>query len=887
MPLPGWRYLLITITLSALCAVHLGAQQMTTQAPPATPAPSAALPDDPAQISFPDARPVPPPAADSPVIESKGPQSYRAGIYTLDQEVVITYRDRRVEAGHIVYDSNTGDLTLTGGVQITAGSGQGVDQERIQASHGTYNLQTETGRFYDVEGTYGLKATPSTRRAVFTTTSPFRFSGRVLIKTGPRNYDIYDGTVTSCELPDPDWILSAGHIALEEDTAKARNAIFRLFNVPLLFLPYVTHPAQADARQTGFLIPTIGESSTKGIVLGEQIYFALNRSLDLTVGADYYSSIGWAQNAAVRYRGAGFTFANLHYSGVIDRRTGSANQGGEEVVLASRHDFGPGTRAATNVDYLSSYVYREAFSNTFNQAVTSDVVSTAYITHQWNGFEAAGLADRYQGIKVVGTPVTAQQEVHIFHAPSLSFTGTDHLVPGTGSRVSNGLELQWNGGAAGLKRTQPNFETGGIIERFDLHPQASYPIALSGWHLLPEAGLRETFYSRSRKTAALPGQPPEQSEASTSRFDGEFSLGIRPPVITRTFAPLHLTRLLGTEVRHTVEPEITYRLVDGVDNFRNILRFDAVDVVSNTSELEYGVTQRLFRRPAKGTSGTCATAEVAHAPGFSSDAPQSSEDDPEQPDPGAAVASDPNHCPSEELISWRLTQRYFFDKTFGGSIANGRRNIFTTTLDLSGVAFLTEPRDISPLISRLRFRTSAHSDIEWDFDLDTGARKFNSSNVFVDLHQGNSFAALSYARLDAPGRFYTENPTPTTGVASTNGVTTAISDFNQLRVLLGYGNPVKPGLSIAGNAGIDLKSLYGATQQTTSPTGVTASRTVYPALLQYATVQASYNWNCCGLAVEYRKFELGSVRNEGTYRFNFTLANIGAAGNLRRAERLF
>jgi len=39
--------------------------------------------------------------------------------------------------------------------------------------------------------------------------------------------------------------------------------------------------------------------------------------------------------------------------------------------------------------------------------------------------------------------------------------------------------------------------------------------------------------------------------------------------------------------------------------------------------------------------------------------------------------------------------------------------------------------------------------------------------------------------------------------------------------------------------------------------------------------------------VEYRKLELGSVRNEGTYRFSFTLANIGAAGNLRRAERLF
>ena len=60
---------------------------------------------------------------------------------------------------------------------------------------------------------------------------------------------------------------------------------------------------------------------------------------------------------------------------------------------------------------------------------------------------------------------------------------------------------------------------------------------------------------------------------------------------------------------------------------------------------------------------------------------------------------------------------------------DGRRNIFDTTLNLSGIAFLTEPRAISPLISRLRVRTSAHMDVEWDFDLDTGAKKFTSNNV--------------------------------------------------------------------------------------------------------------------------------------------------------------
>ena len=187
---------------------------------------------------------------------------------------------------------------------------------------------------------------------------------------------------------------------------------------------------------------------------------------------------------------------------------------------------------------------------------------------------------------------------------------------------------------------------------------------------------------------------------------------------------------------------------------------------------------------------------------------------------------------------------------------DGRRNIFDTTLNLSGIAFLTEPRAISPLISRMRVRTSSHLDVEWDFDLDTGAKKFTSNNLLVTVHENNVFGGLSYAKLNAPGRFFTE------------GVASSVSNFNQLRLLLGYGSPTKAGLGVAANVGLDLRG---------GDSG----------LVQYGALQGSYNWDCCGFSVEVRKYELGSVRNETSERFNFTLLNIGTAGNLRRAASLF
>ena len=66
--------------------------------------------------------------------------------------------------------------------------------------------------------------------------------------------------------------------------------------------------------------------------------------------------------------------------------------------------------------------------------------------------------------------------------------------------------------------------------------------------------------------------------------------------------------------------------------------------------------------------------------------------------------------------------------------------------------------------------------------------------------------------------------------------------------------------------------------------------------LQYNSAQVSYNWDCCGVNVEYRRFELGTassvpgsppIRDESQFRFTFMLSNIGAFGNLRGGERLY
>ena len=214
-------------------------------------------------------------------------------------------------------------------------------------------------------------------------------------------------------------------------------------------------------------------------------------------------------------------------------------------------------------------------------------------------------------------------------------------------------------------------------------------------------------------------------------------------------------------------------------------------------------------------------------------------------------------CPKQpavrEIVTWEIAQKYFVDPTFGGALVAGKRNVFTSTVDLTGIAFLTEARRLSPLISRLRVSTGPRNDVEWDLDYDFRDGRINTSTALFDQHFGAFTVGVGNAFLHVPSDISTTGPNPSPQI------------FNQFRTVLGYGSTNKRGFSGAMNLGFD----------------------AHLDQVQYGSGQLAYNWDCCGFNVEYRRFALASVRNENQFRFTFALANVGAFGNLRRTERLF
>jgi len=805
------------ITAALVCHLLLAHSLVTSQLLPATmPRPAQNLPNTPSALREED-------VTISAITQEKiGP------IYKLHGQAEIHYGVYILRADEVEYNADTGQATADGHVVLEGGP----NDEHIHAGHGTYNVRAEIGRFENVTGSIGVRMHGT--RLMLTSSNPFFFTGKVVEKTAPDHYMVYDGTVTTCELPRPKWQFDAHKIVVNVGgTARIYHSTFGIKGIPILYFPFATLPAERLPRQSGFLIPNIGTSSVKGTILGESLFWAINRTMDAHIGAEYFSARGWAPQGEFRARPSDSSFVDLNFFSVLDRGTGKppVNQGGEEARLNAEGAFGHNFRGVANVDYLSSFVFRLAFNDVFTQAVNSEVRSEAFLSNTTRGFFYNASMQRYQDFE----STTAGDVITILHAPSFEVSSVDRQI--------GQLPLYWSYEAAaeGVYRSEPGFTTNSLVGRFDLNPSLSLPLKFAGWSLRPELSLRDTSYTQQ---LAVGGRKAESDPINRRALEG--TVEVRPPALSRIFAG----EFMGRKWKHVIEPRVVYRYVTGVDNFASILRFDERDILTNTNEVEYSLLNRLYAKRRSGQPEDCGKPGMPSL--FIGGAPVSSHIPWERQ--GEAVEA-PCNTGSQvrEVVTWELTQKYFVDPNFAGALVAGRSNVFSNTVDLTGISFLTTPRHLSPLISRLRVQASARTDVEWDVDYDFVRGGVNASTILANYRVGPFTVGGGDAYLQVPGE--------TTGA----NVIFSPQLFNQFRLLLGYGHPNKQGLSAATNVGFDARLGF----------------------LQYAAVQTTYNWDCCGVSVEFRRFALGSVRNENQYRFTFALANLGSLGNLRRAEKLF
>jgi LPS-assembly protein len=707
-----------------------------------------------------------------------------------DGHVDVHYANAWLRADHVEYDSETQVVTARGNVQLD------YMTQHVDADDGKFELRTGRGTFHHVRATFALQRRPLPTLLI--SPNPLYVEAEEVERIDDQTYELHKSWLTVCDPGRPTWKFYAPSATVRlQKSVHIENGNFRLFTVPIVYLPYASFPAE-KGRDSGFMIPDPGHSTQKGYVLGEAFYWAPVDWMDATVGGDYYSLRGWSQKGELRMRPWEGARLEASYFGVIDRGLAQENapplkQGGHDFHFGFAGPLPDGWRLVADLNQLSSLTFRLAFAETFTQAVNSEVRDTAFVTNNFRGFSFNVAALSYQDF----LSATPQSTITLRTAPEGRFSSVDQApLP----QIPLYFSFDVFTGAVHKGETVTPFTTPGFVTRSEFAPSVTLPLRWGPWlGVTPSFTLRSTYYGGQLQNGAFDAR-------GFFRTTEEVSVDVRPPTIERVWGGS------DTKWKHVIEPDIVYRYVTGVNDFQRTIRFDEDETLTDTNEVEYGITQRLYRRSDTGET--------------------------------------------EELLSWRLAQKFFFDPTFGGALVAGQRNVFQTLDALTPFAFAVQPENFSPIVSDLHITPRKRFDTQLRIDYDPKRNQMTAIGTLVKLKPyKESFITLA--------QFSTINlPTP----ASQNPPGFHfVGRSEQLRALAGYGDLNRRGW----NAAVGVS--YDFTQSA----------------FQNQVAELSYNGSCCGLGFEYRRFSFGTIRNENRFGVVFRIANLGSVGNLRRQEKIF
>ena len=745
------------------------------------------------------------------VVVYEGNVDIRIGTYRLQADKVTVYdaENRAVAEGNVVFDQ--------------------ADQQRITGSRGEWNYRTKTGYFVDSTGY--TNQTQDGARIYFTADRVEKISLDTIVATNVQ--------VTACDEDVPKWSFHASKTRIKTgDRVYVSGPKLKLKNVPVFWLPYASVSIKTRDRASGFLTPTFGGSGAKGARLSNGYYLTLGRSADFTFRSDIYTARGLGFGGDLRTRANSRSYLNVGFYAVKDRIFGPSadaahpDQGGSSLYVDGVHYFKNGFIAVADVNITSNLAFRQVFSDNIQQAISPEETSQVFVNKDHNEYSFNFLAR---------TQVTSltNARIRIRQLPSISIDKR----PGIVSLFKNlPLYFSFSGSADGVSRKETVEDsvqfvndvggnpiiTPSIVQRLDLHPRFELPLNFAGWTITASGAGRVTFYSNS-----LDPNTRDVLSRNLTRSYGEFELDVRPPAFARDFR-----RGGNFFFRHVIEPYVTYRRLTGINNFDRIIRFDYIDAIADTNEIEFGIANRFFTRRS--------TENVA-------DVPVKDTDGQDRP----LLSSQPY-----EALTITLRGKYFFDPFFGGALLTNQRNQFYPINTLSGFVYGGVPRRFSPVNIDTRYRPRRHLFVDFRTDIDSRSLEMRSLSTTFGFQKSivEIFQSFYYTRAIQLAPELAQ-------FADARGFEAGTVRGSQWSPSVFLGNRDR-GWYGGASFFFDFQKRPGRGDSS----------------LISSTITVGHAWDCCAATAQFSSFNVG-LRKENRVVFAFRLNGIGSFGTEQIGQR--
>jgi LPS-assembly protein len=507
---------------------------------------------------------------------------------------------QQIFADELLWNITTGELSAIGNVLVVSPTA------RMAAERVVFNTKTGLGTFHTASGMASLGARAIKDKSMFGTLEPdIMFYGETIAKTAEDRYEITKGGFTTCVQPTPRWEIVSGKSTIKlENYAILRNAVVRVKDVPVFYVPFMYYPIQSDDRATGFLMPTYGRSTYRGQSLSNAFFWAVDRSQDLTLFHDWYTKTGQGVGTEYRYMmGPGSEGQLRAYWLAQKEATFTTPAGATTSTPASRtYELGggiaqvlpAGIRARARIDYFSDLTTQQLYSTDIYQASRRQRTIGASVTGAWSGVSVTGNFQRSELFS------TETDSIVNGYAPSITANlsskrlGTLPVYVAVNSEASNVLYLDRRG----------ERETDLGLGRIDATPTVR--AALTNWAFLNVNGA--VAYRHTYFTESLNEQGVQVAVPLTRRYV-DMKAEVLGPVFSKVYNP---NNAIADRLKHVIEPNLTLQRVTDFDNQNRVSTIaSSYDfVVGGVTRLNYGLTNRIMVRKtaAEGAAASAASA---------------------------------------------------------------------------------------------------------------------------------------------------------------------------------------------------------------------------------------------------------------------------------------
>ena len=355
----------------------------------------------------------------------------------------VTYKEMRLKANRVTFDSNTDRMLAEGDPLLNDG------KDRITGQTMTYDLNTRQGMVYEGRTNYD-------RGFIY---------GEQVKKISENVLEVKNGTYSTCELQDTHYHFQSSKMkVLLQDKVIARPVVFYIKHIPVLALPFYVFPIK-PGRHSGFQLPQVefGSSTNGGkFVRNVGYYWAINDYMDATAWWDYYQQSSWVAHGQYRYH------KRYGYQGQISTSyedqfgTGGSNR----WDLIGRHyqTLGTNFSLTAQADLTNSSTFRRDpnLGNNVLLRIQRNLRSNLSLQKGWSGgFFNLGLLQTEDLDAQPGALKTQQQ------LPTFSYSINARPI-GHAARGQEPAKLPW------LSTMVYSFRTTGLYERKEYETFTQY-----------------------------------------------------------------------------------------------------------------------------------------------------------------------------------------------------------------------------------------------------------------------------------------------------------------------------------------------------------------------------------------------------------------------------